>query len=93
MFSSGGNPVRGSSNSDGRICLRLNALHRFDPAKSLISSLTLLLIVRKVKRNLVFGKAVQVRHYPVTVSAESWNKAVTTGAETLWEGRSKLVEA
>jgi hypothetical protein len=31
--------------------------------------------VRKVKKNLVFGKAVQVRHYPVTVNAESRNKA------------------
>jgi hypothetical protein len=45
-----------------------------------------------VKRNLVFGKAVQIRHYPVTVSAESGNKATTTGNPFL--GRSfPLVEA
>jgi len=41
-----------------------------------------------VKKNLVFGKAVQIRHYPVTVNAEGKDKAVTTGGESYWEGRS-----
>jgi len=37
---------------------------------------------------------VQIRHYPVTVSVESLDKAVrTTGKFYTWEGRPKFVEA
>jgi hypothetical protein len=35
----------------------------------------------KVEKNLVFGKAVRIRHYPVTVNVKRRNKALTTGDE------------
>jgi hypothetical protein len=42
-------------------------------------------------RNLVFGKAVRIRHYPVTVSAESLNQFAEATGKLIIPGKAVQV--
>jgi hypothetical protein len=43
--------------------------------------------------HLVLGKAVQIRHYPVTVIAETWTDSAPATGSHSWEGWFKVEEA